>query len=118
MVYLIRRMFGVSKALCQIHKPMKGISDMPQIRNKKRTAPKKIQHMTRAEFAQFVETVDVSELGTDRNAWQNKAKAEPINRVIPSDWLTTYLTRAGTRQRQQSKAADHHVPRIPLAARQ
>lgn len=83
--------------------------------SKKRTAPKKIQHMTRAEFAQFVESVDKNELGTDRNAWQNKAKE--IDRVIPTDWLTTYLTRAGTRSRQQAKAADRHVPRIPLAAR-
>ncbi len=72
--------------------------------------PQKIyRQATRAEFTELLRDCDPTELGLDRNAWQDKAKER--NFVIRTDWLTKYLTQREVRQKQQARAATEHIPR-------
>lgn len=75
----------------------------------------KLRRMLRTELPGFIRECDETELGLDRNAWQNKANEKGL--IIPSDWLTLHLNQLATRQRQQAKAQVRHVPRKSSSAR-
>ncbi len=77
--------------------------------------PKQIQHMTRAEWKNFLADINHDELGFDREKWQSLAKK--LDRIIPTAWLTLHLTQIEVRQRQKLHSKRVHIPRESLEER-